>query len=281
MMVQSIQIGPTQAKALLEKNARNRPLSKRAVSLLADAIRRGEWQPNGATIVVGSDGLLLDGQHRLSAVVEAGIPVPMLMVSDADPRSFMTIDIGGKGHRSNHDILSLRGEKNATHLQSTCNWIERYYSRRVTDRGTFRLTPQQTEAVLMRHPGVRDVVNGFRAQPYSKIVGASSIAVHYLTRLVDPPAADRFFHDLGVGAGLSAADPALIARNLLAASRANGGDGTENARRTFLMLVRAWNARRLGTPSTNASIRVSVTGDRRTGDIDIVGLPRIVPEAAE
>ena len=43
----------------------------------------------------------MDGQHRLSAVVAAGVPVPMFVV-DAEPLRFTTIDTAGRGKTRFH-----------------------------------------------------------------------------------------------------------------------------------------------------------------------------------
>lgn len=59
---------------LLANNKGNRPISKGRVAQLVRDIRAGNWQPNGSTITVDADGNLMDGQHRLMAIREAGYP---------------------------------------------------------------------------------------------------------------------------------------------------------------------------------------------------------------
>lgn len=274
MKTEFVNMGPARAKALLDANSKNRPISKYAVTRLADAIRRGEWIANGATIVVGHDGVLLDGQHRLSAIVAAGTSVPTLLVTGADPRAFMAIDVGGKGHRRGTDLLALNGEKHATHLQSAINWVERYYTNNVLSQ-TFTLTPQQTAMVLEAHPGIRDAVAAFRAGGVGKIVGASAIAAYYLFRQADPVKADLFMRDLIDGANLPDGDPVLVARNILINERAANGGGSGNAMRTFLTMVRAWNMRCEGRRASPHGLKVKLVGERRTRDTDIIGAPRV------
>lgn len=66
-------ITPTEAAALLEKNTNNRNLSKSVVQRYASDMKAGRWTYNYTSILVSDDGVLLDGQHRLAAAVEAGV----------------------------------------------------------------------------------------------------------------------------------------------------------------------------------------------------------------
>src|SRR3954453_8673381 len=65
------------AQALLSMNTGNRPIIEKWVKTLADRMRRGAWILTGNTVIVASEGILNDGQHRLHAVVESGVTVPM------------------------------------------------------------------------------------------------------------------------------------------------------------------------------------------------------------
>jgi hypothetical protein len=51
------------------------PLSKRTVRDFAEAMRRGDWRLTHQGIAFDASGALVDGQHRLAAIVEADVPV--------------------------------------------------------------------------------------------------------------------------------------------------------------------------------------------------------------
>ena len=91
-------ITPEQAKRWLEKNngggKGNRKFSQRQLACLTDSIFRGQWMLNGETIKIGQDGSVIDGQHRLMAVVRANRPIESLVVFDCDPSAYNTIDKG-------------------------------------------------------------------------------------------------------------------------------------------------------------------------------------------
>jgi hypothetical protein len=96
MKATQITLTPALAQMLLEKNPNNRRLSEQRAIHLANAIRRGEWQLNGESVIVSEDGSLLDGQHRCRAVVIAEMAIPVILVEGVPSKAFTTIDIGEK-----------------------------------------------------------------------------------------------------------------------------------------------------------------------------------------
>ena len=99
-------ITPAKAENLLKKNDVNRELRDATVSTYALAMQIGEWAPDANDpILISRDGTLLNGQHRLNAVIRAGIPVKMAIRYDVDPAIFAVLDQGAK--RTMDDILAL------------------------------------------------------------------------------------------------------------------------------------------------------------------------------
>lgn len=70
----------TMAEMLLALNTHNRKISKAIVSKYAAEILAGEWRASAAGVGISDSGVLIDGQHRLAAVVQSGQTVPMLVV---------------------------------------------------------------------------------------------------------------------------------------------------------------------------------------------------------
>src|SRR5690606_5321337 len=77
---EKIVLTPDTAVRLLERNTLNRPLSDQHVKRIASQISAGKWRFNGDTIKLSECGDVLDGQHRLWAVIEAKKPVETLIV---------------------------------------------------------------------------------------------------------------------------------------------------------------------------------------------------------
>lgn len=51
----------------------------------------GRWQENGETIIVGKSGNLLDGQHRLQAVIRSGVSIMAIIVFGVDDDEAMVM----------------------------------------------------------------------------------------------------------------------------------------------------------------------------------------------
>lgn len=75
-----IDVTPELARVWLRANTRNRNTRERAVTEYARDMVAGHWNLNGEAIKFAYDGSLLDGQHRLRAVIEADATVQMLVV---------------------------------------------------------------------------------------------------------------------------------------------------------------------------------------------------------
>ena len=65
-------ITPEDAKQLLERNNNNRKLSRDIVRKYAKSMSDGKWEPNADMIAFNEEGCLVNGQHRLFAIVESG-----------------------------------------------------------------------------------------------------------------------------------------------------------------------------------------------------------------
>jgi len=96
-------ITPTIAKYMLEKNIANRPIRWSHVEKIAKEMLDGEWQVTHQGIAFNESGFLIDGQHRLNAVILSGKPVTMAVTRDCEARAFDVIDRGVK--RSLSDII--------------------------------------------------------------------------------------------------------------------------------------------------------------------------------
>lgn len=96
MKTQIMTITPAAAKAFLENNTDNRKKRGWWVLSLANMIKRGEWILTHQGIAFTKSGKLIDGQHRLEAIVESGIALEILVVTDVDDEAFKVIDSGVK-----------------------------------------------------------------------------------------------------------------------------------------------------------------------------------------
>ena len=112
-------ITPAIAEEYLKKNTDNRPLSNNTVNKYVREIENGEWKRNGESISFSEDGVLLNGQHRLHAIIKSGHTIETVVVRGCDNDSFTTCD-GGKA-RSNADVFAIAHIKHYKLVASVVN----------------------------------------------------------------------------------------------------------------------------------------------------------------
>jgi hypothetical protein len=87
-------ITPELAAVLLERNDNNRNRRSDRVDKYGRAMSLGDWGLTGQPIIIDRNGNLMDGQHRLMAVVDTGISVWFLVVRGVDPELMPLVDKG-------------------------------------------------------------------------------------------------------------------------------------------------------------------------------------------
>lgn len=120
-------ISPAMAKQWLGDNVdNNRTPNKRYITGYAKTMKDGLWScTNGESIKFNQDGELVDGQHRLMAVIEADVKVWMLVFYGVNNKDIHTLDDGNK--RKLRDVLTIRGEKIKGRLTSIEGAIRALY----------------------------------------------------------------------------------------------------------------------------------------------------------
>jgi hypothetical protein len=182
-----VQMTPERARELLDQNHDNRRLSPEAVAKLARDLRDGNFRFNGDAIRVRADGVLADGQHRLAACVEAGVPFQTLLVTGLGRDDVLTLDRGRK--RSIGDNLTIAyGYPSGTQLAAACRLLA------VLATGAYRtsITAKEAADILEAHPGLVDSNRAMRVVKPASHAGVC--AIHYIGTHIqgDPDRADAF-----------------------------------------------------------------------------------------
>jgi hypothetical protein len=187
------EITPAAAEKMLERNTRNRSLRPDYVRQLAGAMERQEWVVNGQPIQLAEDGTLLNGQHRLSAVVQSGVTVPIFVVRGLPTSSLKTMDVGTRRNLS--DVLGLHGHMDATNLAAALGLLHRYRSgARLEYSGRTAPTVTQALSLLEEEPDIKDAVT--EARRIYRVTGMRlSVAalLLYLFEEEDPGVGRAFF----------------------------------------------------------------------------------------
>jgi hypothetical protein len=91
----------------LGKNHGNRNQRSMKIDLYARDIRDGNWMFTGESVKFDWDDRLIDGQHRLEAIIAADLPVSTMVVRGLDPAVQSVLDTNAR--RSAADALGFRG----------------------------------------------------------------------------------------------------------------------------------------------------------------------------
>jgi hypothetical protein len=117
---------PDMAAELLNCNMLNRPLNDQHVQRIARQIIDKKWKFNGDTIKISTESDILDGQHRLWAVMEAKIAIETVIVRGIERDAFATIDTLRKP-RSGADVIALSGTmRNRQVIAPALGWLVRW-----------------------------------------------------------------------------------------------------------------------------------------------------------
>jgi len=101
----------------LKKNENNRNLKLAQAKKIAKSIQLDQWKCNHQPIAFDWNNKLIDGQHRLWAILKSNKTVSVRVTVNCEPESIKTVDTGTA--RSNGDMLVLSGHKNATKKAAT------------------------------------------------------------------------------------------------------------------------------------------------------------------
>ena len=109
-----MKVGPNLALEWLEKNKHNRRVRPERVDRYAEQIKDGEWMVAPDAIAFDYNGKLINGQHRLKAVAQAGESARFVVAYGLSPDAFKISDVGIR--RTGGDVLRIEGFKNPEEL---------------------------------------------------------------------------------------------------------------------------------------------------------------------
>jgi hypothetical protein len=242
--IEQVEMNLALAKKLLGQNAENnRNVRPGKVDQYVRDMLAGHWPITGETIKVNTEGVLMDGQHRLTALIEAarinpGIEVPMLIAYNVDPSVMPVLDTGVP--RGLHDLVGIAHSAKQSHLVAAVvrrilQWEQGNY---LGASGRAGGVPTHTECLIRLEKDVEGFVaaaaRGRDVQQSRLAPGAPSGTAFYLFRQIDAEKAHTFFDHLISGENLSGS--ILTLRNrLIRADRLK-------AHEYVALYVRTWNA---------------------------------------
>lgn len=261
MQTKTLLVTPAMARDMLIKNPNNRALRRSNVRYLAEELKSGRWKLTHQGVAVARDGTLLDGQHRLSAIVEANTSALINVSFDCDPEIFSVIDTGST--RTTADVLHIAGRLTSCET-TTGAAVKLVYLHRTAANYTWTGEVARVSATVVLNEyqsapelydwGVR-LANRARNEFKMLQVKSSTAAFAVLavqegerTGLYDRSDIDAFVMSLATGASMAKGDPRLAFRQQLVNGWTPGTNKGARASQVWLASwIKVFNAHLSGT----------------------------------
>lgn len=229
----------------------NRNLSARVVRDYARVMTAGDWLPHHQGIAFDESGHLVDGQHRLAAILLSGATVPLMITWGLPTETFTVIDAG-----SRRNVGQFIRVPNAHQIAATLRFL-------VVADPYFTTSGHVQAGVIDSGKTMAEFWEVFtRWQPELETLSPLSKSVYDSCRIAAPPhlavlcqaartvhahRIDNWIAALRDGSDLRANDPRLVLRNLWArnARLLNGSPGRGQA---YPLIAKAWNLYVAGKP---------------------------------
>lgn len=253
-----VEITPDLAEFMLSQNNENRTVSNPKVEEYARDMKAGRFDGlNGETIKIAKDGSLIDGQHRLKAVIDSATSLWTLVVFGVNRESRMTVDQGKV--RSMADYSQMAGvvsKEDAKHFAATANICHAfdnnelrgiYSGNKKINHGSVR-KGAITKSELLQYErdnvgGLNEALESVGRKDLHVLGGRSRIAAAYFIirrfNRNSKDIVDGFFQSLISGEGLSGGNPILTLRKRLLEDKTYGHPSHFA---TLQVIIKAWNA---------------------------------------
>jgi hypothetical protein len=241
-----LDITPEIAQQILEeRNSNNRNKRPAKIKRFSADMSAGLWTVTGDTIKFGDTGELQDGQNRLRACLNSGVPFRTHVAFGIDPAAFKVLDSGAG--RNGTDTFVVAGVRSAEVVSRAVRWLMIFENPRI-DRGLS--VPNATLFEYHQQRVNKDMLQ--EAIRLAKLVRrtlptGSLAAMFYLFARKDPAMAKIFAQDLEKG--LRSAKHLLAKIDHL---RTQTGSRV-NERLITALTVQCWNSYRAGTPINSKS----------------------------
>lgn len=238
-----VTVTPETARNWLAMNTKNRRLRKADLDRYKRDMLAGNWHIAGDPIRFSTTGQLLDGQHRLTAIVETGVTLPLLVVRGVQPEAQKVMDTGRR--RTAADALDIDRKGHASTLAAVA-LLKLSVDLGKLD-GKHEASHGEILACVEANPSL-EVAAEFASQVARRTDCPPSVVAYtfFVLSKIDAEQAADFWLAAADKVGLASGDPVIALTNRFAEARRNRERLTK---RMYLSAIfRAWNYRRAGKP---------------------------------
>lgn len=240
-------VDPKRARDLLATMKHNRKVTRTVVADYARQMREGLWRSTSQGLIINWFGELMNGQHRLLAVIESGKTIEIDITYGEDPDNFMVLDKHRK--RDLKDDLSIAGveypRETAAMYRIYLDLIQTKPDRYIAFGGRTRWGWKPESAIEWAKKNKAKIIHVIQkckqkqARPVLR-PPAIMMALYYRLYEINPEDADAFFEELVKGCKTG---PVAKLREALEALMLERVRGSTPPRYMWAALViKAWNA---------------------------------------
>lgn len=190
-----VTVTPDTATRWLAGNTLNRTVRAAKVNQYANDMTNGRWTVSNDDLCFSPDGKLLNGQHRLLAVVKSGCTITFSAKRNVPLEAMKSMD-SGAGRRT-ADALRFAGEKHASWLAAAIKLCVLYTDGRIyKDSALQALSPAEHMVFLDEHPDIRVSLTEVMT-PATKLDANPTpiVAAHWIISRVNETALATYFFD--------------------------------------------------------------------------------------
>jgi len=235
-------ITPAIAKAYLEANVSNRRLRSPTLLQYVKDMANGRWkEETGEVIKISKTGRILDGQHRLWAIVKANVSLYFHVAINLEDEVFDVLDTGRS--RNSADAFKIMGIKNDSSIPSM---IAMYNFLLLGRRAGIQKNEKSTNAMLLEQYYLdenfwQNVVKQSHSwySSFAKILPTSVLGGFYAFFLkLNEEKAEPFLTQLTTGIGISN-DTIMLLRNKLIQDKMAARKMPPTLK--YALIIKAWN----------------------------------------
>jgi len=223
-------------------NRHNRKIQPTHISAIARDIKNEEWMVNAQPISFTADPFkagaddnlrLLNGQHRLRAVIEADTPIEVPIAINVREEAFPTFDVHAK-----RSVVTAPDRTDSRVLSAAARFQWKEDNGFKIMESSASPTATEIKRTLENHPGLAENFPRSRRTGMVKIASAG-VLTYFFYRISrnDKKLAQDFMDDLEYGQGLDKGNPVRTAREDFLSDR-----GKMSRREVLSRLLSAWTA---------------------------------------
>jgi hypothetical protein len=245
METREIQVTPLLAQKMLKENLSNRKVTPKTVWTYAKDMQEGRWKSKtGEFIKISKTQRLLDGQHRLLAVIKSNSTIDFSICYGIEDEVFDVLDTGK--NRSRKDVFTIDNIPNANIVSSIINSylvLQKGNTVFTAGKNSTGITNTMVLECYRKNPEYWTESTKFTIKIYNsfaKILSLNVIGGFYsFFNDINPESAREFFNQVGTGENITNTTISSLRKILL---QDKISSRKMQSRHKNALIIKAWNA---------------------------------------